>query len=68
MLSTARHLTLEQSNRNGSFPTGERNPEFIAFAKGFVCLLKNEVGSVCSEILRSNYLAIHPRLKSDRAM
>jgi hypothetical protein len=50
------------------FSPGERNSEFVAFAKGFVRLVKNEVRSVGSEILRSKYLATHSRLKSDRAM
>jgi hypothetical protein len=52
----------------GVFPTGECNPEFVAFAKGLMRLGKNEVGSGGGEILRSNYLAIHSQLKSDRAM
>jgi hypothetical protein len=55
-------------NPNGGVPSGERNPEFVAFAKGLMRLGKNEVGSVGGEILRSNYLAIHSQLKSDRAM
>jgi hypothetical protein len=55
-------------NRNGSVPAGECNPEFIVFAKGLMRLVENEVGSGGGEILRSNYVAIHSRLKSDRAM
>src|SRR5437016_11212956 len=55
-------------NRSGSVPTGERKPEFVAFTKGVMRLVKNELGSVDSEVLRSNYLPIHSRLKSDRAM
>ena len=35
-------------NRNGSVPPGERNSEFVAFAKGFVRLVENEVRSVGS--------------------
>jgi hypothetical protein len=50
-------------NRNGSVPTGERNPEFVAFTKGLMRPVKNEVGSVGREIFRSNYPAIHSRLK-----
>jgi hypothetical protein len=55
-------------NQNGSVPTGERNSEFVAFTKGVMRLRKNEVGSVDSEILRSNYLVAPSRLRSDRAM
>ena len=43
-------------NRNGSVPTGECNPEFVAFAKGLMRLGKNEVSSVGGEILRSKLL------------
>jgi hypothetical protein len=35
---------------------------------GFVRLIENEVGSVGSEILGSNYVATDPCLKSDRAV
>src|SRR5207249_9366931 len=55
-------------NRNGSVPTGKRNPEFVAFTKGLIRPVKNELRSVDSEVLRSNYVPIHSRLKSDRAM
>jgi hypothetical protein len=55
-------------NWNGSVPTGECNPEFVAFSKGVMRPVKNEVGSVDSEMLGSNYVATHSRLKSDRAM
>jgi hypothetical protein len=47
-------------NRNRSVPAGQRNPEFVAFTKGFVRMVKNEARSIDSEILGSNYVAIHP--------
>jgi hypothetical protein len=55
-------------NRNGSVPARERNPEFVAFAQSFVRLVKNEVGSVGGEILGSDYMSGHSRMKSDRTM
>ncbi len=45
-------------NWNGSIPARERNPELVAFAEGFVRLLKNEVSGVSDEILRSKYLRL----------
>src|SRR5207253_10065306 len=45
-------------NRDRSIPAREGNPELVAFAKSLVRLVKNEVRSVVSEILRSNNLRL----------
>jgi hypothetical protein len=49
-------------NRNGSVPTRERNPEFVALTDGVVRLGKNEVAGIDREIPGSNYLATYSRL------
>jgi hypothetical protein len=55
-------------NRPRSVSARERNPELVAFANSFVRLVKNEVTGVSCEILRSNDVSTHSRLKLDRAM
>src|SRR6266496_5613442 len=48
-------------NRPWRIPARERNPELVALAKRLVRLIDDKICRVRGKILRSNYVATHPR-------